>query len=410
MGSTYFFSAFGTFGNPNGFRQSYFLGGNAEIAKNIRTFDLKTDAVKLFPGSRIYGIRIEPAGSSSLISYTVYTFAKEQNSQRGGTFIGSSLIFVDKVAAEGLVIDVLDEFHQHLEDRNVADGTITINHSDRFSIDKPKDFDKINLNLRQIETLGTPQSSNYLMVYMEKSSSQLQSLLSRATGLLGTYDMIYFTENREVAEFVQQKGIFKIVDGKGFDREIQRSEEEKSRLVNNCIQELEQEKENLKEDRKTIINDLEKQIAQNERKHQENEKKITESKGGIVTIHQEFDQYAAKIDDLVKNLKSDGKVEFIRKQHLESRKIFADKIRLSKDIGTISSIGANPLMNQGHSKPRFGNSLEDFNRENKSYSHKETRLNGYKIAFWSLLLLLTTGAVCYIMFFDGGKFIEFPEY
>ncbi|SHG54035.1 hypothetical protein SAMN05421866_0766 [Chryseobacterium oranimense] len=410
MGNTYFFSAFGTFGNPNGFRQSYFLGGNAEIAKNIRTFDLKTDAVKLFPGSRIYGIRIEPAGSSSLISYVVYTFAKEQNSQRGGTFIGSSLIFVDKVAPEGLVINVLDEFHQHLEDRNVADGTITINHSDKFSIDKPKDFDKINLNLRQIENLGTTQSgNNYLMVYMENRSSQLQSLLSRATGLLSIYDMIYFTDNREVAEFVQQKGIFKIVDENGFDREIQKSDEEKSRLVSNCIQELEQEKENLKEDRKTIINDIEKQIAHNERKHQENEKKIIESKEGIVTINQEFDQYAANIDELVKKLKSDGKVEFIRKQHLERRKVFADKIRLTKDIGTVSSIGASSWMNQSHSRPRLGNSLEDFNRENESYSHKETRLNGYKIAFWSLLLLLTTGAVCYIMFFDGGKIIGFPE-
>ncbi|KMQ61976.1 hypothetical protein ACM40_06565 [Chryseobacterium sp. BLS98] len=408
MGSTYFFSAFGTFGNPNGFRQSYFLGGNAEIAKNIRTFDLKTDAIKLFPGSRVYGMRIEPAGSSSLISYTVYTFAKEQNSQRGGTFIGSSLIFVDKIAPEGLVIDVLDEFHQHLEDRNVADGTIAINHSDKFSIDKPKDFDKINLNLRQVEIPGTAQSGNYLMVYMEKSSTQLQSLLSRTAGLLSTYDMIYFTENREVAEFVQQKGIFKIVDGKGFDREIQKSDEEKSKLINSCIQELEQEKENLKEDRKAIINDLEKQIAQNERKHQENEKKITESKGGIVTINQEFDQYAAKIDDLVKNLKSDGKVEFIRKQHLESRKIFADKIRLSRDIGTISSVNALLPGHPGNLKPALGRIPEDFSRRN-SEEHRKTKLNGYKIAFWSLLLLLTTGAVCYIMFFNGGKIIEFPE-
>ena len=407
MGSAYFFSAFGTFGNPNGFRQSYFLGGNAEIAKNIRTFDLKTDAVKLFPDSRIYGIRIEPAGSSSLISYAVYTFAKEQNSQRGGTFIGSSLIFVDKVAPEGLIIDVLDEFHQYIEDHNVADGTITINHSDKFSIDKPNDFDKINLNLRQVEIPGTAQSGNYLMVYMEKSSSQLQSLLNKAVGLLSIYDMIYFTENREVAEFVQQKGIFKIVDGKGFDREIQKSDEEKSRLVNSCIQELEQEKENLKEDRKSIINDLEKQIAQNERKHQENEKKIIESKGGIATIHQEFDQYAAKIDDLVKNLKSEGKVEFIRKQHLESRKVFADKIRLSKDIGTISSMGANPLTNHNYSKPRPGNSLEDFSQGNRSYGHKEPRLNGYKIAFWGLMLLITAAAVCYLIFFDNGKIIGF---
>ncbi|MFP3594830.1 hypothetical protein, partial [Chryseobacterium sp. SIMBA_038] len=76
MDSTYFFSAFGTFGNPNGFRQSFFLGGNKAIAKEIRTFDLKTDAIKLFPQTSIYSIRKDYAGGSNLISYSVYTFAK----------------------------------------------------------------------------------------------------------------------------------------------------------------------------------------------------------------------------------------------------------------------------------------------------------------------------------------------
>lgn len=53
MDSAYFFSAFGTFGSPNGFRQSFFLGGSKSIAQEIRTFDLKTDAIKLFPQTSI---------------------------------------------------------------------------------------------------------------------------------------------------------------------------------------------------------------------------------------------------------------------------------------------------------------------------------------------------------------------
>ncbi|PIF46618.1 hypothetical protein CLU96_3656 [Chryseobacterium sp. 52] len=408
MDNTYFFSAFGTFGNPNGFRQSYFLGGRPDLAKNIRTFDLKTDAVKLFPDTRIYGMRIESVGSSYLISYVVYTFAKEQNSQRGGTFIGSSLIFVDKIASESLIISALDEFHQYLEEHNVTDGTITINHSDKFSVNMPKDYDKIHLNAREVEGLTTAQSgNNYLMVYTETGQPQLQSLFSKAVDLLSSYDMIYFTENREVGEFVQQKGIFKIVDLNGFEREIQKSHEEKSRLVNTCIHDLEKEKENLKEDRKTIIDNLEKQIAHNERKHKENEQKISESKGGIKDIHEEFDQYAAKIDNLISALKSDGKVEPIRKKHLESRKIFADKIRLSRDIGSIGSMGSTYSLNQSGPKPKLGNSLEDFNRGN-SHGNKESRLNGYKIAFWSLLLLTLTGIAGCLFFLDGGKMLGFP--
>lgn len=402
MDSTYFFSAFGTFGNPNGFRQSYFLGGNAETVKHIRTFDLKTDAVQLFPGSRVYGMRLESAGSSCIVSYTVYSFAKEQNSQRGGTFIGSSLIFVDKTAPESLTIDVLEEFHQYLERHNVDDGTIAINHSDKFSIHMPKDYDKINLNARPVESLGVSQSgNNYLMVYTGTGASQLQTLFSKALGLLTAYDMIYFTESREVAEFVQHKGIFKIVDLNGFDREIQKSQEEKLRMVTSFIHDLEKEKENLKGDKKTIIDDLERQISQNERRHQENEKKISESKSEIAVIHNEFDQYAAKMDTLINTLKSDEKVEAVRKLHLESRKTFADKIRQGKDFGALNSISPASPFPQRNVKPPLGNDLEDFRRDHSE--NKKRGLNGYKIAFWSLLLLMLAGICGYLVLLDQGK-------
>ncbi|MFN1215658.1 hypothetical protein ACKW6Q_01615 [Chryseobacterium kwangjuense] len=405
MDTTYFFSAFGTFGNPNGFRQSYFLGGNADIVRHIRTYDLKTDAIKLFPGSRIYGMRKEAAGASSLISYSVYTFAKEQNSQRGGTFIGSSLIFVDKTASESIIIDVLDEFHQYLEKHNVTDGTIAINHSDKFSIDKPKDYDKIGLNAREPEDGGTVQmGNNFLVVYSEINASQLQQLFTKGMGLLNSYDMIYFTGNHEVAEFVQQKGIFKIVDLDGFEREIRKSDEEKSRLLNAYIQDLEQEMNNLETDRKKILDQLDYQISQNERKHQENEAKIRESKEGINTVNKEFDSYHKKIENLISNLKSDGKVESIKRQHLENRKVFSDIIKRSKDVGTISPVSTPSPFSQRNAAPLSGNSIEGFN-EGRSYWNKEPGLNGYKIAFWSLLLLVTAGLASYIMFFDGGKII-----
>lgn len=405
MDTTYFFSAFGTFGNPNGFRQSYFLGGNADIVRHIRTYDLKTDAIKLFPGSRIYGMRKEAAGASSLISYSVYTFAKEQNSQRGGTFIGSSLIFVDKTASESIIVDVLDEFHQYLEKHNVTDGTIAINHSDKFSIDKPKDYDKISLNAREPEDGGTVQmGNNFLVVYSEINASQLQQLFTKGMGLLNSYDMIYFTGNHEVAEFVQQKGIFKIVDLDGFEREIRKSDEEKSRLLNAYIQDLEQEKNNLETDRKKILDQLHHQISQNERKHQENEAKIRESKEGINTINKEFDSYHKNIENLISNLKSDGKVESIKRQHLENRKVFSDTIKRSKEVGTISPVSTPSPLNQRNVAPVLGNSIDGFNG-GRSYGNKEPGLNGYKIAFWSLLLVITAGLASYMMFFDGGKII-----
>ena len=53
--------AFGTFGNPYGFRQTFFKVANENVAKSIKTFDLNTNAIKLFQNTTIYSIRKEIA-------------------------------------------------------------------------------------------------------------------------------------------------------------------------------------------------------------------------------------------------------------------------------------------------------------------------------------------------------------
>ena len=79
--------AFGTFGNPHGFRQSVVLG-NKSILEGVSTFDINTNAMMLFPDSSLYAIRGEIINGRKVVSYSKYSFAKERNSGRNGTFIG----------------------------------------------------------------------------------------------------------------------------------------------------------------------------------------------------------------------------------------------------------------------------------------------------------------------------------
>ncbi len=145
MGINYFISAFGTFGNPNGFQQSYLLSDlTTNIARNIKTFDLNTNAIKLFPDTKIYSIRKEVADDHFIISYSVYSYAKEPDSDRSGTFIGSSFLFVDKFAEENIVIRNLNQFQNSLVEKNVDNNTIIVRHSKDFFLSNPKDFDKID--------------------------------------------------------------------------------------------------------------------------------------------------------------------------------------------------------------------------------------------------------------------------
>lgn len=399
MDNTYFFSAFGTFGNPNGFRQSFFLGGNHNIAREIRTFDLKTDAIKLFPQSNIYSIRKDYAGGCNLISYSVYTFAKEQNSDRGGTFIGSSLLFVNKIASEGLIINALNDFQRYLEKNNLSEGTIMVNHSDHLSIQVPKDFDKIGFNLREIDEVDFNKSSNsYLVVYCETNSAQLQTFFRKAIDLLNVYDTIYFTQSHEIGEFVKQKRIFKIVDTNGFKTELDHLEEERLRALQTAIADLEREKEGLKDGKTKLIEDLSIQISQNEKRHQDNAVKIKESKNGIEVIRKEYDQYSEKIDQLIQSLKSDGKVEAAKKRHQENKRLFADILHQNRNIESLSSLSSASGRVQGKVPQPYANTngLAGFHSSGRN-EEKEFKLDGFKVATLVLsLLLIAALVICFI--------------
>lgn len=408
MDTTYFFSAFGTFGNPYGFRQSFFLGGNRNIAKEIRTYDLKTDAIKLFPQSSIYSIRKDFAGDCNLISYAVYKFAKEQNSDRGGTFIGSSLLFIDKIASESLVINTLNDFQDQLEKNNLSEGTIAVNHSDNFSIRKPKDFDKIGFNVREMEDLNfTRATQNYLVIYCETNPAQLQNFFTKALDLLNVYDTLYFTQSHEIAEFVKQKGIFKIVDTGGFNKEIEKFHEERLREVQNAVADLKKEKENLKEEKTQLMDDLRKQVERNEKKHQENEVKIQESKTGIDLISREYEQYAEKIDTVIRNLESDGKVETAKKRYLEHKKTLINTISQNKDIESLDSISSfNTRAGNSRENRPYGNDLAEFNKGRRNHEEKEFRLDVFKVLTFVLSLLLILVVTGCFVFLDAGKLFQ----
>lgn len=411
MNGTYFFTAFGTFGNPNGFRQSFVLGGNAAIAKEIRTFDLKTNAIKLFPDSCIYALRKDYAGGSGLISYCLYTFAKEQNSNRGGTFIGSGLLFSGKSASEGLVIDTLNEFHENLEKNNVTEEVISVSHSDQFVVQKPKDFDKLGFHLKEIDEVDfTRFNGNYLVVYCMTDPAELKEMFTKAVQLLNVYDTIYFTQSSEIAEFVQQKGIFKIVNTDGFDNEIRILQKEKEKSVQDMIRELETEKENLKDEKQKVINETNQQIERNVQRHQENGKKIQTCRDSVRVIGQEYDQYSKKLDELIKVLRSGGKTETVKKEYHENKKVLDSAISQNKKVSSLDTV-----LSSGPARPETlkqnpfsGNSLAEFNAGRSREENPKSGSVIYKIMTFALLFLLAGSYLSYFLFFSKGHKIEIP--
>lgn len=406
MNNNVILAAFGTFGNPYGFRQTFFLG-NIKNPNDVKSFDLNTVAIKLFPNSRMYAIRKEISNSNKLVSYSVYDFANEPNSTRGGTFIGSSILFIDKISEESITTSCLIDFQENLVKNNVDNDEIKVNHSNKLlNVIKPIDFDKLEFNLKEVEDLSFTQfSGKSLVVYCKTSSDKLQQLLKDALDLLNIYDVIYFTESREVAEFVNQKGIFKLIqnvgDKKDFEQEISNLQEERKRKRDLSILEFEKEIQKLEDDKNRLLNDFKTQIEQSEKQHQENNRKIQEAKNNLETVKQFYNDFSFKIKDSINQLESSGKLDEVKQLYNENKRRFIEGVHhLQK-----------PIFINHINKPKAKSELRVVEQLSENYEmkalHKQRsksegsyKTDIFKVVLFGLvvLLIVAVGIMSYYLF------------
>ncbi|OHT45669.1 hypothetical protein [Flavobacterium tructae] len=319
--------AFGTFGNPYGFRQTFFKMGNENVAKSIKTFDLNTNAIKLFENSSLYAIRKESANGLNSISYSKYSFAKEKNSDRGGTFIGASILFTNEIAEENVTINKLNEFHKILVSKNIEDKTLMVNHSDNFTVDLPQDYDKLSYNLKSFnEPSSFYVSNSNLVVYSKINIDKLQHNFKKSLELLNRFDTIFFTDNEEIANFSHSKGLYRTTNEEGFDNEIQIAKEEKKKQLQLILNDYEKEISELEENKIISIKKLKESIEQNVRLHQENGRKIEESKKQITATENKYAEFSKKIREAINFIKSNRKIDEVKSFHQENKREFLNFI------------------------------------------------------------------------------------
>lgn len=398
--------AFGTFGNPNGFKQSFFnAGADGALAKNIKTFDLKTDAIRLFPNSRLYAIRKQSANGSNLVAYTVYSFAKEQGSERGGTFIGSSLLFCDKVAGEAITVNCLNEFHDYLEKKNVQQGIIQVTHSDQFKVRIPKDFEKIDFNLKETGDLNMmPASDRHLVVFCEINPDSLKEYFRKTLELLNLYDTIYFTSSPEVARFVNDRGLFTLIQDvagkRDLDHELERLNEEKTRRMQAFVAELEAEKQKIEKEQIKLAEQYQSWLAENEKQHEENAKRIEAAKIQSTHSGTVYNHYLEKIVESVNRLNDLQQPYQVRRWLNEHKRHFIEQVQQQQLPQALRSVSTPAHATVKASATIMGvPHYSDYGMKSKP---AEEEFNIYKVLTFVLIVLLLAGLAfaCFFMEFN----------
>lgn len=401
---------YATFGTPNGFTQSC-IHGNQSLEKVLKTFDLKTNAIQLLsPTDRIYSIRKESVQNNAIVSYSVYTFAKEKNSNRSGTFIGTSLVFTNEILPENLILNYLHEIHINLKNNNVSGDNfvLNINHSKDFNLQKifSKDFEKLEHQTNKVHFLDWENSGHSLVIKTDKLDiNSIQNLFKKSLQILPKYETIYFIDSKEIAEFVSQKKLFRLIDNNGLDREIEKLEDERVQKTADAILSFKNKKQKHEEEGRREFEILKKKIEQNEQKHSENSKIIEESDRNLIALNNLYQVFLRKSDELISKVSSEKDLGDISYSFNQLEKEFIQEKNKLNSTSEIYSFSNNRTV---PSRP-----TSRFIHEDEDEESKERKLDIFKLISVILNVLLIGGAIVfYTMFYEKPKeqvLINIPE-
>ncbi len=309
--------SFGTFGSPNGFRQTPFISSvyNLNRLPDIESFDLKTSAIQLFPNSRIYAIRKETVSQTIAVSYMVYSYAQEQNSTRKGSFIGVAITCIGKILPNEVIIKLLDKSINHLIEKYTENSIIKVKHSDELAL---KSIEKSYLqeNLSPIIGLEFNKTGDSLVYYDHIKPESLLDSLSKSYDLLNLYDCIYFTDNEEVAKFSHNKGLFEVVNSEGFKNKLflltKKRDERKSQFIGQILHNIQEvtllkenfyvEKENTLREKQQKLKNFDQEIAELEKKKKD---LTTYTEKTLKSLEKEIsgcDSYVDELNKIVQRL------------------------------------------------------------------------------------------------------------
>ena len=211
----YFATIFGNFERTNSFKQ-YYLDNPNSIVEEFTSFELERRAIEMFPKTKMYSIKRELHNKKSVISYSVYSSISQRDEDKSWC-VGSSILFIDKIAEEYITLNNLNELQETILQSIISNEESAIDLEDQ-KIQKPLYFDNIGYYLKDIEEIDEQQSSNNsLLVYSKINPDNMRKLFQQSLAFFNHHNTIYFTDSHQIAEFVYSKGIYKVMDANKFD-------------------------------------------------------------------------------------------------------------------------------------------------------------------------------------------------
>ena len=399
MTKNIYLSVFGTFGTPHGFRQSTIKG-----YKGLDSFDLETTAIKLFPSTKkVYALRKEKVGRDNVISYMIYSYASEESSTRGGTFVGVAITEVNGIGDINKTLECLEDFHgkSMTNPKNVQNGIIRVKHSDEFELFQPKGYNGLEVLSDGIEDIDFAKQGKKLVIYT--SLKNIKDLYEKGLELLNSYDVLYFTDDQEIANYVSKQRLFAFIQEVEGHREFSQEVEKVIRMKR---EKQNKEGNKILENIKDLKKDRENWLGKCRKLEQENQK-IERKKSHL------FDDTIKELESISNKLNSKDGLKQKELQVLMSRKDEilqnlrneGQKIPGSRKIYPIQTYS--PSVGRGGYGRKYPIERDESDISNYLDEREEIRsLLPINFKIIKIIVIALVGILLLIGLYKGGMFIK----
>jgi hypothetical protein len=225
---------FGTFGEPFGYQQVFFL--QATFSSSL---DLNANAIVVYPGSELYAVKREVVNGAPAVCCCLYTYAKEAASNRGGTFIGSCVVLNNSHLKGEAIYNLLHELHTDLTNnpKNIVDDTIQVPKAEQLIVTEPASFAAIQTKITSVPPAAgghVPIDARRKFLILPSVANQpskhyVTTFFEDALTYFSDTDTLYFTTNQQIAGYVTEKGLISIADWEAFQQyKIQKQQEDEA--------------------------------------------------------------------------------------------------------------------------------------------------------------------------------------
>lgn len=205
--------AFGTFGSPKGFQQITY-SNELQFDENL---DLKPAIIELVPNSEIFSVKKHLLNNKDyLICFAIYTYAKEAQSSRQGTFIGSFIVFKNCVGNINYIYTCLRQFHEIIinNPQNIIQNVLQVSDIEKIKVGQPSEALRLQNTINRLNETTNNIGRDKILITIENKIENYQTTIvdffTKAIKAPPNINTLYFTINEEIVKNTKKNNLINI--------------------------------------------------------------------------------------------------------------------------------------------------------------------------------------------------------